>query len=375
MMTHFTPNTALRWRSLLAFAWLLGLPCAHATPDAGELALQQCRYIEDPQLRLRCFDQATGGPLLPGQTPADAEPVQMTQDEDRREPGQGLQLFRGHPDQTLSWLDQRWELSPQAKRGTFQVRPYQPVYLLPIFLNSNPNTRPDSPNPANRVTVGPENLDSNEMKFQLSLKTKVVENLFGDNGDVWFGYTQSSRWQTYNTGLSRPFRETNYEPEVMFTWRNSWQAFKDATGWDPKLLGVSLNHQSNGRALPLSRSWNRVMGIVGLERENTLVQFRPWMRISEPSATDDNPDISDYLGRGDLLVVHKVRGHELSALVRHNFRGGDQSRGGVQLDWGIPLRNNLRGHIQYFSGYGESLIDYNHRSDYLGVGFSLVGWY
>ncbi|MCQ8895411.1 phospholipase A [Limnobacter humi] len=356
-------------RTLLFTALLGALSLAHADDihykTLDEQALRRCLFLEDDQLRLRCFDDATGRAQVAqgGKAPEVAAPLDG-----------GLLLYKNTSDSTLSWLDQRWELSPESKRGTFQVRPYKPVYLLPLIHNSSPNTRPSSPNPLNTVS-SPENLDQNETKFQLSLKTKVVENLFGDNGDVWFGYTQSSRWQVYNSDTSRPFRETNYEPELMFTWRSSWTEFAEATGWKPRLLGLSLNHQSNGRALPLSRSWNRVIGMVGLERENTLLQIRPWVRISEAKETDDNPDISDYMGRGDILLVHKINGHELSMLARHTFRGGDRSRGAIQLDWGIPITSNLRGHIQYFSGYGESLIDYNYKSDYLGVGFSLVGWY
>ncbi|WP_370260847.1 phospholipase A [Limnobacter sp.] len=330
-----------------------------------EQALRACIFIEDRQLRLRCFDDATGRSAVVKQdeAPAAAAPLDG-----------GLLLYKQTEDTTLSWLDSRWELAPAAKRGTFSIRPYQPVYLLPVYHNSSPNTRPSSPNPANTVT-NPENLDSNELKFQLSLKTKVMENIFGDNGDLWFAYTQSSRWQVMNEELSRPFRETNYEPELIFTWRTSWSAFREATGWEPRLLGLSLNHQSNGRALPLSRSWNRVIGMVGFERENTMFQFRPWMRIDEKPADDDNPDITDFVGRGDWLLVHKVDGHELSLLTRHNFKGGRDSRGAVQFDWAFPLTSNLRGHLQYFTGYGESLIDYNYKSDYLGLGLSLVGWY
>ena len=331
-------------------------------------ALRACLFLEDNQLRLRCFDDATGRSLVVKEGPAPEAVVSLDG---------GLLLYKRSEDATLSWLDRRWELSPASKAGTFAVRPYQPVYLLPVYHNKSPNVRPSSPNPANTVQAGagPENLDRNEMKFQLSLKTKVMENMFGDNGDLWFAYTQSSRWQIMNEDISRPFRETNYEPELIFTWRSSWSEFKDATGWEPRLLGLSLNHQSNGRALPLSRSWNRLIGMVGLERENTMIQFRPWVRFPEKVADDDNPDITDFVGRGDMLVVHKSNGHEYSLLTRHNFRGGDNSRGAVQFDWAFPLTSNLRGHLQYFTGYGESLIDYNYNSDYLGVGLSLVGWY
>ncbi|WP_251263085.1 phospholipase A, partial [Enterobacter hormaechei] len=89
-------------------------------------------------------------------------------------------------------------------------------------------------------------LDSAELKFQISFKTKIAENLFGDNGDIWAGYTQSSRWQAYNGEDSRPFRETNYEPEVMMVFRNGYSI----GGWRGRMTGIALNHQSNGRADP-----------------------------------------------------------------------------------------------------------------------------
>jgi phospholipase A1 len=344
----------------------------HAQPVLGtplnEEALRTCLFLEDDQLRLRCFDDATGRSAMAQQG---AAPAAVSVEDG------ALLLYQDSEDTRLSFLDRRWELSPESKRGTFSIRPYKPVYLLPVYHNRSPNLRPSSPNPLNTVQEGEEaeNLARNELKFQLSLKTKVMENMFGDNGDLWFAYTQSSRWQVTNQELSRPFRETNYEPELMFTWRTSWSDLREATGWEPRLLGLSLNHQSNGRALPLSRSWNRLVGMIGIEKENTMLQFRPWLRIGEDAAEDDNPDISEFMGRGDMLLVHKREGHEYSLLARHNFRGGDESRGAVQVDWAFPLTSNLRGHLQYFTGYGESLIDYNYRSDYLGVGLSLVGWY
>lgn len=243
------------------------------------------------------------------------------------------------------------------------------MYLLPAFWTSDANQRPRSSNPDNTV-VDPQSLSDIEAKFQLSFKTKAVENLFGDNGDVWLGYTQSSRWQVYNADDSRPFRESNYEPEVMLVFRTNYSL----GGWRGRMLGIGVNHQSNGRDDPFSRSWNRVVANIGLDRENWALVVRPWWRISDGN-DEDNPDIDDYMGRGDVTLVHTRGGHEFSVTARHSFNGGDASRGAVQLDWGFPIRNTLRGHVQVFDGYGESLIDYNHRATYVGVGISLLEWF
>ncbi|CAB1212589.1 phospholipase A [Acinetobacter bouvetii] len=270
----------------------------------------------------------------------------------------------------LSLLDSRWELSQESKLGTWNIRSYQPVYLLPAFWTSDKNEFPHSPNPNNTVAQD-QNLKSMESKFQLSLKTKAVENLFGDNGDVWLGYTQSSRWQVYNEKESRPFRETNYEPEASLVFRTNYEIL----GLNARLLGMTFNHQSNGRADPLSRSWNRIIFNIGLERDNFALMLRPWYRLEENAKDDNNPDIEDYVGRGDLTAFYRWNDNDFSLMLRHSLKGGSDAHGAAQFDWTFPISGKLRGHFQLFDGYGESLIDYNHRATYVGLGVSLMNWF
>ncbi len=275
-------------------------------------------------------------------------------------------------DPNSSLLDKRWELSENSKLGTWNIRAHQPVYLMPAFWTSEKNERPSSPNVNNTVKVVDEqNLTSMEAKFQLSLKTKAAENLFGNNGDIWLGYTQSSHWQVYNGDESRPFRETNYEPEASLIFRTNYELL----GLNGRLLGLTLNHQSNGRADPLSRSWNRVMLNVGFERDNFALMLRPWYRIEEDAKDDNNPDIKNFMGRGDVTAFYRWKEHDFSLVLRHSFKGGDDAHGAAQFDWAFPISGKLRGHFQLFDGYGESLIDYNHRATYVGLGMSLMNWF
>lgn len=349
---------------------LLLLPAlALAQQDVAPATLAACTGITADAERLACYDRAVG--RLPAPP---AEPASL------RGPDGRLRLFELEADRPASGdsfaarhrslLDQRWELSPETKLGAFTLRAHRPVYLLPVFYTSDTNQAPTSPNPANRV-LEPLDLDALEAKFQLSLKTKLWEGVFGDRGDLWFGYTQSSHWQVYDGDTSRPFRETNYEPEVLLAFGTGYRIL----GWDGRLASIGVVHQSNGRSLPLSRSWDRIRMDVGLERGAWVLNLRPWWRIDEGEADDDNSDIADFMGRGELQLVRTWRDHEFSLLARHSLRGGDRSRGALQFDWAFPLMGSLRGHVQLFDGYGESMIDYNHRATYLGLGVSLVQWY
>ena len=270
-------------------------------------------------------------------------------------------------------LTDRWELDDDANRGRFLLRPYKPIYISFVDWTTSLNGSPSSPNPLNTTGAGSASLANQgrraETSFQLSFKSKVAENLFGDNGDLWVGYTQRSMWQIYSQQLSRPFRETNYEPEVMAVFRTDYRL----GGWHGRLASVSLNHHSNGRSLPLSRSWNRIIFQAGLERERWTLLLRPWWRIPEDANGDDNPDISDYYGRGEAVAIYRHGGHEWALTVRHSLRVG-HSHGSVGLEHAFPISSYLKAHINLFHGYGASLIDYNHRQTRIGIGVSLTQW-
>lgn len=338
---------------------------------------QACISIESSATRLECYDTALGRKTEIAEAPAPiqtANSKKNTKNNTKKSATEASFFEVAAADKTVnpstSLLDRRWELSPESKLGTFSLHANRPVYILPAFYNNHPNKLPTSANPNNNATT-PLDFDNTETKFQLSLKTKVIEGVFGDYGDLWAGYTQTSRWQILNSENSRPFRETNYEPEASLIFPTNYNFF----GLNGRLLGFTLNHQSNGRSSPLSRSWNRAILNVGLERENWVIMLRPWYRIPETKSNDDNPDINNYIGRGDLQITRKWNNHEFSLMLRHSLKGGKNSHGAAQLDWSFPIHNNLRGFAQVFDGYGESLIDYNHRSTYYGLGISLLNQY
>lgn len=265
-------------------------------------------------------------------------------------------------------MAERWELGPENHKGFFLITPYRPVYVTAGRWSDDPNEQPTSENPSySQPFKTPYN--HYEAKFQLSFKTKIARRIFWGNGDLWMAFTQKSHWQVYNTGYSRPFRELNYEPELILNFATNYNLF----GFKGRMLGIIFNHQSNGKDLPLSRSWNRIIFQAGFEKDNWQVTLRPWIRLKDTE--DENPAILDYTGRGEAIVVFSPGKHQFSSVMGHsfNFKNG-WGRGSIQLNWVFPVVNNLKGHIQFSEGYGETMLDYNHSQTTLGLGVSLVNW-
>lgn len=266
-------------------------------------------------------------------------------------------------------MTERWELDTTSVRGTFLITPYKPMFVLPVRWSNNPNERPESGN-TDPDYVAPAGVvyNSIETKFQLSFKTKVLQSIFWGHGDLWLAYTQKSHWQIYNAALSRPFREVNYEPELILNFPVKFNLF----GFKTRMVGVALNHESNGKSDPFSRSWNRIILHAGFERNNWTVYVRPWFRL--PAAIDDNPDIAEYVGRGDVNVIYTKNGNILSFVGSHNLSFNSKARGNAAFSWSYPVRNNLKGYLLISHGYGETLIDYNNLQTTVGVGVSLIEW-
>lgn len=200
------------------------------------------------------------------------------------------------------------------------------------------------------------------------MKTKVARKIFWKHGDLWVAYTQKAHWQIYNKELSRPFRELNYEPEIILNFPTNYSI----GGLKGRMIGVSFNHQSNGRELPLSRSWNRIIFHAGFENKHWQLLLRPWIRLHDEE--DENPAITDFTGRGEAVVVYNFKRYQFSSVMTHSLRFENGGRGSIQLNLVFPVINNLRGMVQFTDGYGETLQDYNHRQTTVGVSVALVDW-
>ena len=352
---------------LMATAGAQTAPALAPDPSTGwQLCAAQ---TQDANARLACYDR-----WVQGQPPALA-PAPDTSTAAAPEPTPARPPdCRSGPQTALS---RYWELEPGSDCGRFNIRGYKPISLSWVHGNSV-NKAPSSPT-ADHTATSEQPYMRNEMRIQLSIRTKVASGLLpwldADSRDsVWFGYSQQSYWQLFNSEISRPFRTTDHEPEIMYILPTPLDL---PGGWRWRYSGLSLNHQSNGQTLPLSRSWNRLILMAGLEKdERYTLTGRLWNRITDGDGVDDNPGIEHYIGRAEVTGSWQVNpDHTLALTLRHSLRS--DANGSWRLEWLSPLDSSSKGlrlHVQLFSGYGDALVDYNRRRSLLSVGLSLVDW-
>lgn len=251
------------------------------------------------------------------------------------------------------------------------ITPHRVNYILPFSWSHRPNGDP--------FGVSDGTLDKWEVKFQLSLKVAAWEHIANRDIDLFFAYTARAWWQAYNSINSSPFRDTNHEPELFV--RARWP-HDGRLGLLNNLHGrIGFNHQSNGQTLPLSRSWNRVIAGTDFDLDQVRVDIAAWFRLTEQKKTDptdprgdDNPDISDYVGRGQVSLLHTVDRLSYSLVWRNNLRLDERNRGSLRFALFFPINSRLQGYAEIFNGYGESLIDYNASAERISVGVALNTW-
>ncbi|MDI6742747.1 MAG: phospholipase A [Smithella sp.] len=365
---------------LIAFFFLFIFAFSgNAAPIDDQMA--QCAQLQDNAERLKCFDelaarQSSVNDAVADTAPGNRDVLAMPADEADSETPTPEKPF-------LSVMEKYWDMSLERnrERNIFALWPYRPNFFMPAAYNSSPNQDTD-------LDFDPDaKSKKNEVKFQISFKFKIWKDIFtgalqdtiedsiGIRGvDVWIAYTQQSFWQLYNKAFSAPFRDTNYEPELLFNFRIQ-QPIPFLIGTKLQFINVGFNHQSNGRSEPLSRSWNRIVASAGFEKNNFGLLLRAWSRIPEKESNDDNPDLIKYTGYGELLGTFYWERHRFALMLRNNLR--HNNKGAVQLDWSFPLPfggDKISGYIQFFNGYGEGLLDYNKNTNRISAGFMLADW-
>jgi phospholipase A1 len=240
----------------------------------------------------------------------------------------------------------------------YPLTTHRPNFLLPFAYNSKPNNEVFT-----AINPAATELDKTEVEFQVSFKFPLARHLWGNN-DLLAAYTARSWWQFYNDddNVSSAFRETNYEPEVFLRHYGG----RDFLGGRLAGFDIGLNHQSNGRGEPLSRSWNRILGQAVLDYGDLAFALRGWYRIPEDDEDDDNPHMHRYLGYGDIRTIWAPNRNTFTFMLRP---GTEEV--GYELTWSYPITEMLRVYALYYNGFGESLLDYNERAERIGIGIAL----
>jgi outer membrane phospholipase A len=234
--------------------------------------------------------------------------------------------------------------------------PYEPIYY--VYSTQSPTT-----------------------KFQISLRYRM----FPANGSLaqQYGWLRGFNAAMTLTGVqntnapSVPIVDVSYKPELFYYWENIPNKILPADSQLGMVLGIG--HESNGRDGTASREIQMVYlrPIINLPigEQGWFVSFSP--KIYEYiGGVDGNPDIARYRGYADLqFIVGKRDGLQLRTIGRV---GSHFDRGSAELDLSYPLTKILNGnhdvslYVQYFTGYGDDLLDYNKRVSIIRFGFAVV---
>lgn len=258
---------------------------------------------------------------------------------------------------------QRAALESNAGNNPFMLSLYQPNYILPGYYTE----MTDNAVYGNQVTDN-QTISHYDVKFQFSFKYPVWD--FNAKHKIYVAYTQMSYWQAYQN--SAFFRETNYEPEIFLANQIDQNL---PIGWKVNFLNLGAMHQSNGRGGDLERSWNRAYVNFIAGKGGWMFQLQPWYIFHDSSMEKHNADIAHYMGYEQMILAYQNQDHqEFAFQARNTFESGFQ-RAGLTLTWSFPLGiRQLKGYLQVFSGYGQSLIEYNHYTNAVGLGISLGDW-
>lgn len=247
--------------------------------------------------------------------------------------------------------------------NAFAIAFYKPTYILPFYYTERPYNLIYKNN-----TPGNESMKNIEAKYQISFKVPLWHDILNRPATLYLGYTQLSYWQAYNHRAF--FRETDYEPEIFLANNVN---FKLGKNWRVNFLNIGAMHQSNGQGGPLERSWNRAYVEATLSNDHWIAQLKPWIIFHDGTYQRQNPNLGYYMGYGELLFSYKIAKNVIS-FQTHNLLESMGKRAGTTVSWSFPLTPYLDGYVQVFSGYGQSLIEYNHRTNSAGLGITLNNW-
>ncbi|WP_424492656.1 phospholipase A [Salinimicrobium sp. GXAS 041] len=206
------------------------------------------------------------------------------------------------------------------------------------------------------------NKGSADIKYQISFKQLLTRKTLPLDSYLFLTYTQTAFWNVY--AASSPFAEINFNPGISLG--------KPVYNSKERLIGMAFlnaQHESNGRDSIYSRSWNKIaISFHARISDRINMSLEGWYPVRYKK---DNPDLMEYLGPGELNFSYNLEPKNLALEL--------MLRKGLNWEWKGAVKMRLlyrpfemRTHrltLEWFHGYGESLINYNNLSSMIRIGF------
>ena len=201
---------------------------------------------------------------------------------------------------------------------------------------------------------------NSDVKFQISLGIRLTKNTLPWNTYLFLTYTQKAFWNVFEKSL--PMRDLNFNPGIGLS-----RPFFVDDRYIGKLT-LMVEHESNGKDGDASRSWNKVsLGGSVLINEWLMVHSKFWVPIVDSGY---NKDIIRYSGLWQTGFMAYTPTKKLSLGVTLVKRAGWNFNFNTIVDfiWRVSDKTNLNLLLQYYNGYGESMIDYKQFHSRLRLG-------
>lgn len=202
---------------------------------------------------------------------------------------------------------------------------------------------------------------NSDAKFQVSVRHRLTNSTLPFKTYLFFTYTQKAFWDIFKESF--PFRDLNYNPTI---------GIGRALTYKNRLLGaiaLQFEHESNGKDGIDSRSWNKVsFTSTFLLHNRWMLESEVWIPIVDGG---ENRDIVDYSGWANMTIEYT------SPNKKYVLGGSVTKRGGWNLNHNVTLNaaarifsdSNQFLFIEYYNGYGESMLDYKQYRQRLRIGF------
>lgn len=243
----------------------------------------------------------------------------------------------------------------------FGLQPYRTNYLLP-FAIANRKYIAHSPG---------DNFTNLEAEIQVSLKLRVLSNLLTLDEKYYLSYTQHSFWQVY--AQSSPFRESLYNPEAFVIFPIS----DEKSMLHMRSFKFAIAHKSNGQpnttTIPvyngfnLSKSINYIYATLRLQHKTLITDLTLMTPYLGKSTLSDNPDIMKYIGYTKVKFTYFYNNNMFTLMLRGNIAS---QKGALEATYSYPVYRSTYLYAKIFSGYMESMVDYNRYVSKFAIGFS-----